>query len=219
MSTTLRTQISIPGICDAACLKKLRFLLSGSFTMTEDNNVPPHIIFKAELRRVGLPREVHIEVFVNSNVEIKTSPEVESSFSTICADIERILKEAVNILSGQNTVRVERARRIKDYMSDFSVEDEVERMVIVTLCDIVLDLMVTEKFSHFTSKREDLEDESVGVKLGKLEKQYTHMPLYNSKAIRDIRDLRNRVAHGGATIARDEADYAKSKTLDIFELF
>lgn len=218
MSTPLRAQISIPGICDAACLKKLRFLLSESFTMTEDSNVPTHMIFKAELRRVGLPREVHIEVFVNSNVEIKASPEVKSSFSAICADMERILKEAVNILSRQNTVRVDRARRIKDYMSDFSVEDEVERMVIVTLCDIVLDLMVTEKLSHFTSRREDLEDESVGVKLGKLEKQYC-MPLYNSRVIRDIRDLRNKVAHGGATTARDEANYAKSKTLDIFELF
>jgi len=216
--SALSRQISVPGICDAACLKKLEFLLGKSFSMTKDSSVPSHMRFKAQLRRVGVPRELHIEVFVNSNAVISASPEVRSSFDAIYAGIEVILEEAIKFQSRHSTLRVNRARKIKEYMETFSVDDEVQRMVIVTLCDVILDLIVTEKLSGFTAKRQDLEDESVGAKLGMLEKQFK-TPLYNPKAIRDIRELRNKVAHGGATTARDEAAFAREATLDTFELF
>jgi hypothetical protein len=103
-------------------------------------------------------------------------------------------------------------------MESFSVDEEVQRMVIVTLCDVILDLVVTEKLSRYTHKRDSLENESVGAKLDLLETQFG-IPLYNSKVVRDIRELRNKVAHGGATTAREEAAFAKEKTMDIFELF
>lgn len=216
--SVLSKQINVPGICDVACLKKLEFLLGKSFSMTKDSSVPSHMRFKAQLSRVGVPREVHIEVFANSNTVIKASPEVRPLFNEIYDEIEVMLKESVNFLSKQDNVRTNRARRIKEYMESFSVEDEVQRIVIVTLCDVILDLIVTEKLSRFTSRPESLENDSVGAKLGMLEKQFK-IPLYKPKAIRDIRELRNKVAHGGATTARDEAAFAKEATLDIFELF
>lgn len=198
-------------------MKKLEFLLGLSFSLTKETKVPKHMRFKAQLRRVGLPREVHVEIFANSNTEIKASPEVDPMFNAICQEIEIILKEAIDFLSGQGTVRINRARRIKEYMESFSVDEEVQRMVIVTLCDVILDLVVTEKLSRYTHKRDSLENESVGAKLDLLETQFG-IPLYNSKAVRDIRELRNKVAHGGATTAREEAAFAKEKTMDIFEL-
>lgn len=216
MNPSLRKQLNVPGICDPACLKKLETLLSQDFAVHVDKNIPSHMRFKARLKLTGLAREVHVEIFSNENVEIKASPEVQVSFKDTYLKVEKLLKEAVNILSRTDTLRVKRAERIMEYMRNISVEHDVERMVIVTLCDIILDLLVTEKLSRFTHKRPHLENESIGVKLGMLEKR---IPVYKPKAIRDIRDLRNKVAHGGASTAKEEAVFAQNTTLDIFELF
>ena len=216
MSATLTEQINVPGICDSLCLKKLQALLSQRFAIERQAGLPSHMKFKAILERTGLPREVHLEIFTNENTNIKASPELRNIFVGICSEMEGILKEAVSILSREDTIRVKRAGRIMSYMQDVSVDDEVERMVIVTLCDIILDLLVTEKLSHFTRKRQDLENESVGAKLGMLEDR---IPVYKPKAIRNIRDLRNKVAHGGASTAKDEALFAKNTTIGIFEAF
>lgn len=217
MNPVLREQINVPRICDVACLRKFKTLLSQCFTVEEDS-IPSHMTFKAKLRRTGLPREVHIEIFTNENTEIKGSSEIEPFFQSIFLELKQIFQEATNILSTQDVVRVNRARRIMEYMRNISVGSEVERMVIVTLCDVILDLLVTEKLSHFTHRRQDLEDESVGVKVGKLEKQY-RIPVYKPKAIRDIRELRNRVAHGGISPIAEEATFARDTTIEIFELF
>ena len=218
MSATLTEQISVPGICDSLCLKKLQTLLSQQFAIERQADLPSHMKFKAKLERTGLPKEVHLEIFTNENTSIKASPEVKTFFQDVCSEIKSILKESVNILSREDTVRVKRAERILKYMRNISVQNEVERMVIVTLCDIILDLLVTEKLSHFTTKRQHLEHESVGAKLGMLEKQFK-IPIYRPKAVRDIRELRNRVAHGGASPVIEEATFAKEATIDIFELF
>lgn len=216
MNPSLRRQVNVPGICESTCLKKLATLLSQYFAVQVDSSIPSHMRFKARIRRTGLPREVHVEIFANENTEIKASREVQTLFEGICFEIESILKEAVNILSRQDTLRVNRAGRILEYMRTLSVEHDVERMVIVTLCDIILDLLVTEKLSHFTHRRQDLENESIGAKLGMLENK---IPVYKSQAIRDIRILRNKVAHGGASTAREEAMFAQNTTIEIFELF
>jgi len=220
MSSTLSKQITVPGICDPDCLKKFKTLLSQQFTVYLYEDVPSHMTCKAKLERIGSPKEVHVEIFTNENTNIKASPEVRTLFGAICSEVESILKEAVSILSRQDTraVRVNRAGRIMEYMRNISVENEVERMVVVTLCDIILDLLVTEKLSHFTHRRQDLEDERVGAKLGMLEKQFK-IPVYKPKAIRDIRELRNKVAHGGASTAIEEGTFAKNTTIDIFKLF
>ena len=218
MSSTLNKQINVPGICDPACLKKFETLLSQRFTIEVDGKIPVHMRLKAKLERIGLPREVHVEIFTNENTSIKASPEVKTFFQDICLEIESILKESVHLLNRQDTVRVKRAERILKYMRDISVQKEVERMVIVTLCDIILDLLVTEKLSHFTTKRQHLEHESIGVKLGMLETQF-RIPVYKPKAIRDVRNLRNKVAHGGTSTVKDEAVFAQNTTIDIFGLF
>jgi len=217
MSSSLRKPINVPGICNQDCLKKLETLLSQSFAMQVDSSIPQNMKFKARLERTGLAREVHIEVFTNANVEIKSSPEIQTVFSAICDEMERILKEAVDMLRDQDTVRVNRANRILEFMRSIPTEPEVERMVVVTLCDIILDLLVTEKLSHFTRERQHLESESVGAKLAMLENQY-RIPIYKPKAIRDIRDLRNKIAHGGASTAKEEAVFARDTTIEIFEL-
>lgn len=218
MNPSLRMSLNVPGICDPACLRKLKTLLSQNFTVEVDENIPDHMRFKATLRRTGLPREVHIEIFANENTETKASPEVATSFQDICSEVKSIFAEAVTILSRQDTVRVNRARRIVEYITSLSVENEVERMVIATLCDIILDLLATEKLSNYSHRRQDLENESVGAKLDMLEKQF-QIPVYKPKQIRDIRELRNKVAHGGASTTEEEAVLARDTTIDIFELF
>jgi len=210
--------MTVPGICDPACLKKFSTLLSQHFTLTLYEDVPIHMTCKAKLERTGLPREVHVEIFTNENINIKASPELQIVFGDLCSELKMISQEAINILSRQDSVRVRRAERIAEYMRNIPVENEVERMIIVTLCDIILDLLVTQKLSDFTNRRQDLENESVGAKLGMLEKQFK-IPIYKPKAIRDIRGLRNRVAHGGDAPAIEEASFAKDATIDIFELF
>ena len=130
MNPALSQQINVPGICDEACLKKFKVLLAQSFTVEEEGAIPSHMSFKARLRRTGLPREVHIEVFTNENTVIKGSAELGSLFKDVFLEVKSIFHEAVNILSRQDTVRVNRARRILEYMQSISVESEVERMVV-----------------------------------------------------------------------------------------
>jgi hypothetical protein len=215
MTPQPRLQIRTPGICDDTCIKKLKVLLAQVYTLTEVPNPPNHIRFKSELRKVGLPREVHLEVFSNSNVTLTSSPEVAPLFPQISTEIDGILREAVTIVSGRDSIRAARARRIKDYVSTLSVDDEIQRMAIVTLCDVILDLMVTEKLSYFTGRRDELENESVGAKISLLERQH-HVQLYKSRTIRDVRELRNKIAHGGASPAREEVVYSRDETFDIF---
>ena len=209
-----RLQIQTPGICDDACIKKLKDLLAQVYTLTEIQNPPDHIKLKAVLRKVGLPREVHLEVFVNSNAVITASPEV-ASFPQISTEIHGILGEAVKIVSSTNSIRVARARRVKDYIAGLSVDDEIQRMAIVALCDIVLDLMVTERLSSFTRNNADLENESVGSKISLLEGRH-NVRVYKSRVIRDVRELRNKIAHGGTAPAIPDAVCSRDETFDIF---
>lgn len=216
MSSPLREQLTVAGINDFVCLRKLQTLLTYHFALDVDRSLPSHMAFKTSLTSPSLTREIHIEIFTNERVDIKASREVARSFHDVCSTIKTALQEAVDILSRGTSVRAIRAGRILEYMRNISFDEEVGRMVIVTLCDIILDLLVTEKLSRFITRRRDLENESVAVKVGMLKQK---VPVYKSKEICDIRTLRNRVAHGGASIAREEAIFARDTTIDIFELF
>jgi hypothetical protein len=218
MSSLLRKQINMPNICDLDCLKKFEYLLSQKFVMQKENSLPENMKFKAKLQRAGLAKGVHIEVYINNNIEIKASPKIQPSFDTMYTEIENLLKESVIMISGQDVLRVNRAKEILRYIQTISVDDEVGRMTIVVLCDIILDLIVTEKLSQFTHNRQDLENESVGAKIDLLENKYK-VTLYRPKSIRDVRDLRNKIAHGGAPTSRDDAIFARDATIDIFGLF
>lgn len=216
MSSLLRRQLTITGISDPTCLNKLKELLSQDFALTSQESLPPHMIFKGGLSAPHLAREVHLEIFTNERCEIKASHEIANDFRDTCSKMEITLKEAVDIVTRGTSLRAMRAGRILEYLRNLSTQDEVHRMVIVTLCDIVLDLLVTEKLSKFTRRRQDLESESTGAKIGMLKRR---IPLYREQAIRDIRDLRNKVAHGGASTAEEEAAFAQNSTIDIFEKF
>jgi len=215
MSPSLRKALSVPGICDSACLRKLETLLSQNFVLKVEDQIPSHMTFKAVLKRTGLPKDVHIEIFKNENTETKTSPDVATFLQDIWPEIESVLKEAVDIVSKQDTIRIRRAEKILDYVKKLPENKGVQRMVIVILCDIILDLLVTEKLSRFTHKRQDLDNESIGAKLEMLESK---IPVYRPKAIRDIRDLRNKVAHGGDATVVEEARFARKTTIDIFNM-
>lgn len=216
MPTTLRKRLTISGICDSTCLKKLKELLSQDFTLDFHESIPSHMAFKGSLSSPDLSRDVHLEIFTNERCEIKASPEIASDFPIACSKVEAALKEAVDIVSRGNSIRAMRAGRILEYLRDLSTPHEVNRMVIVTLCDIVLDLLITEKLAKFTTRRHDLEHESIGAKIGMLKQR---IPVYKEQAMRDIRNLRNKVAHGGATTALTEAEFAKNATEDIFDTF
>jgi len=216
MFKALRREWMIGGIAHPACLGKLQTLLADEFTLDIPKSIPSHMIFKGRLRKATLPRELHIEAFTNERVAVSASREIKENFESICAKIETILKESVDIVSRQNTVRTSRAKKILEYAKSLSLGEEVERMVIITLCDIVLDLLVTEKLSKFTYRREDLENERVGAKIGLLKQK---IPVYRSKEISDIRMLRNKVAHGGSPTAQSEVQFALEATVDIFEKF
>jgi len=174
--------------------------------------------FKASLSSPDLARDLHLEVFTNDRCEIKASREVASDFEAFSSEVETALCEAIEIVSRGTSVRAMRAGGILDNMRTLSTQDEVERMIIVTLCDIIIDLLVTEKLSRHTHKRQDLENESVGAKISMLRNQY-RVPVYKHETMRDIRTMRNKIAHGGATPPLEEANFALDSTIDIFETF
>lgn len=148
MPTTLRKRLTISGICDSTCLKKLKELLSQDFTLDFHESIPNHMAFKGSLSSPDLSREVHLEIFTNERCEIKASPEITSDFPNACSKVEAALKEAVDIVSQGNSIRAMRAGRILAYLRDLSTQHEVNRMVIVTLCDIVLDLLRARAFQR-----------------------------------------------------------------------
>ena len=217
MSSPLRRQCKITGVNDSMCVSKLKELLGQGFSLVSQEPPPRNMIFKCELSAPNLAREVHLEIFTNERCEIKASRDIANNFQDVCSKIETALKEAVNIVSRGTSMRAMRAGRILEYLRNLSTQDEVNRMVIVTLCDVVLDLIVTEKLSTFRHRRQDLENESIGAKIGMLKQ---HIPVYREQAMRDIRDLRNKVVHGGASTAEEEeAIFAQNATVDIFERF
>jgi hypothetical protein len=80
MPSPLRKALSVPAICDPVCLRKLETLLSQKFIIEVEDEIPDHMTFKVVLKRTGLPKDVHIEVFKNGNTETKTSPDVTTFF-------------------------------------------------------------------------------------------------------------------------------------------
>ena len=216
MPLPLRKQLTMSGIDSPTCLKKLKELLRQMFALNIHQSLPDHITFKGELSSPDWIREVHLEIFTNERCEIKASPELANRFADICAKIETALGESIDIVSQGTSVRAMRAGRILEFVGNLSTHNEVNRMVVVTLCDIVLDLLVTEKLARFTRRRQDLENESIGAKIGMLKR---HVPVYREQAMRDIRDLRNKVAHGAATTPLEEANFAKDTTEDIYNTF
>lgn len=217
MSRPLRKGFRIPGISDAFCLQKTKQLLQQEYTLLETGEIPSHMILKGRIFTPGISHPIHLEVFTNENVELIASPDIGAdTFKALSSRIERLLEQSVDILSRRNTIRVIRARKILEYIQGLSVNNDVERMIIVSLCDIVLDLLVTEKLSQFTSERRILENASVPVKIRALEE---NIPVYRSRDICNIRVLRNKVAHGGTPTNKEEADWAFKTALDTFEKF
>jgi hypothetical protein len=220
MSATLSKQVPTPNISNDDFLRKAEVLFASNFSANKESGTPDHIKLKLELKKVGFNKAVHVEVYANDNVEIKASPNIQPPFGIICDEIENILKESINITSknSEKSFRVDRAQRLLDYVRDLSLTNEVNRLVAATLCDIILDLIVTEKLSTFTRSRDELENESVGAKLSCLEGKYKCV-LYKPKIIRDTRDLRNKIAHGASPIREDEATNVIASTREIFALF
>lgn len=219
MSGSLNKALNIPQICDGMCLKKFERLLKQRFAVTIDPNPSNAIMLKMRLNRSDLSKAVHIDVFSTGIVLIKSSPANQLVFNNVFTEIENISNEATHIISRDTTpVRVNRAQKILNYVHNLSIIDEVDRMVIVTFCDVVLDLIVSEKLSTVGGSRAEQEGDNVGAKIDLLENKY-HAILYNPKPIRDIRNLRNNIVHGADPIIEQEATYAIESTEEIFAYF
>jgi hypothetical protein len=220
MPLAITEQVNIPNISNDNYLQKAEVLLGSNFSINKIPISAGHIKLKVDIKKIGLSKPIHIEIFVNDNVIIKASPEIQAQFTALLEQIKSILSESINITSTRlnQSFRIIRAQMLLNYLNNLPLTDEVNRMLIVILCDIILDMVITEKLSSLTNDRAELESDSISTKLKSLEGR-CKCTLYKSKNINDIRNLRNKIAHGAAPITEEEARNVLTCTKDVFAFF
>jgi hypothetical protein len=104
-----------------------------------------------------------------------------------------------------------RARTILSYVNTLDIEEDVERMVLVSLCDIILDLVLCHKI-EMLGLLSGIKDAYLPSKISSIKKKEA---VYRDDQIERAHRLRNQIAHGGALITKEEAQWILDLTKDV----
>jgi len=208
----------VAGISNAPYLDKFRGLLASYFDakIVTEREPSRSVLYAKMMNTIHRKYDVTINVYTTDRITVQASPLLmEEEFTHVSDEVMRLARESVSIISELSVPTVQRANKVLNYATDLDVQDEINRMVAVFLCDIVLDLLLTEKLRSIgIMDRRLLESESVPNKIRALEDN--KIPVYRKDEALRLRIMRNNIAHGGELVTSEEAEWAQKLTQNLF---
>lgn len=211
----------ITGISKPESLNKLEKLLRQRFSVDVGAPTQQYMVFRARLGHKGT--EITLNIFTSDKILFQASPKVaEPAFEFISKTAAELARESVSHTTTKKTPRTIRAEQLMEHAAGLVSGYEVDLMVMVLLCDIVNDLVVTERLSEFVKDRELLESDSIPVKLHVLADKLAGVKdasldaVLRGEDIAKLRQTRNKVAHGGQPVMPAEAQWALDLAREVF---
>jgi hypothetical protein len=164
--------------------------------------------------RIGLQEDQEIDVvaFTSDTLLIRASPKTPSElFHTVCSAVEKLAGQATTSVSAARPLTTQRAKTILDYASKLDLHNEIQRMVIVILCDTVNEIILREQMKALEIQGPPL-DEGIPEKIERIEGK--GQVVYRSAQVKNIRELRNGIVHQGNIPDKSQAEKCLEVTSD-----
>lgn len=139
--------------------------------------------------------DITVEVYTSETIVIKGSPRIPlDEFEKIASKVIEIANRSKLSVADDRPITLTRAIGIMSYALKLDLSDEYQRMVAVILSDLVNEIILTEIMRNQGIKGSPLEA-GVPTKIRYLKEK--NISIYLEEEIKNIRDLRNGVAHRG----------------------
>jgi len=184
--------VRIPGIISK--IEYFDHFLSKELDSTKIEDVGTSYVITHHKINTG-QHDITVEVYTSEKIVIKGSPRIPpDEFERIASKVIEIANRSKLSVADDRPITLTRAIGIMDYALKLDLSDEYQRMVAVILADLVNEIILTEIMRNQGIKGTPLE-EGVPKKIKYLKEN--GIPIYLEKEIKNIRDLRNGVAHRG----------------------
>lgn len=206
----------VEGIAESDALRRFERQLKDKYKVMGLPLTQQYQVYRVRLCLKCAPEiPVSLQIFTSGTILIQGSPKIpKNEFESETDTIAEMAKQSVEIPSTSKTSPFKlRARVLLEYVSELDPNNEVERLVIVILGDIIVDLLLCEKLTQLKLKRDTLE-QYIPIKLKIINSKKS---VYRKKDIENLHILRNRIAHGLGLITKEEADWAKELTEDLIK--
>jgi len=158
---------------------------------------------------------VSLQVWNTNSILVQGSPNIpKSGFDSESEIIMKMAEESIETTPDPSETPFKlRAETILDYVKRLDERNEMERMVIVALGDIILDLLLCHKIDSLGMPR-GIVDAFFPTKISEINRIET---VYRDDELIRLHKLRNQIAHGGSMITESEATWAKTLIEDVIE--
>jgi len=206
----------IEGISDPDALRRFEVKLQQRYKIKKLGlSTESHVLRARFCLDCETDTPVTMQIWSSDNILIQGSPKIPPrGFNTEVSEVFVLAESSIEATPDpETTPYMLRARTLLAYIKRLDVGDEIDRMVVVTLGDIVLDLLLCHKMDTYKMKREEFEI-SIPRKISELNKTEE---VYRDDDIEKAHRLRNRIAHRASLITEEEAIWVKEIIEDVIE--
>jgi len=194
MARALQKSITISHISELENFERLLDLLGEKYKCKQIEDEGESVVGHC---RISLQKnqEINIVVYTTDRVLIRASPRTASElFDKEALSVEIIAKQATTLVSITRPLTAQRAKTILDYTLTLNPDEEIQRMVIIILCDTANEIILREKLKALGFQGAPL-DEGIPDKIKRIEDK-GHV-VYRAEEVKNIRELRNGIVHRG----------------------
>lgn len=204
----------ISNISDAEHLAKFQRLLSQKHNAKMEPVTQDYMILRTKIY-VAPKTPITLSVFTTDKLFFQVSPKIPvETFNSTVESILSLARQSVEILTKKATPTTLRAEQLLNYVESLNLDNEVERMITVFLCDIVIDLLLIEKLRSFRITDRKLLEGYIPTKLKALRKKIT---IPRDADIERLHIMRNGIAHGADIVSKSEAEWGRNLVRDVYK--
>ncbi len=166
--------------------------------------------------RIPLSAEHNVDVIVYSTetILISSSPNLpRDQFERVADQVARTAQTSLAPVSVARPVTALRARSLLDYSKSLNLDNELERMISVVICDTSNEILLTERMKEMGIQGPPLE-EGIPRKISILEEK--SFKVYRASDIKNVRESRNSIVHKGQIPHKIEAQTCLEVSNDVY---
>jgi hypothetical protein len=209
-----RESAVVEGISDEDALIRFHKALEQEYRVNKQELTQPSMVTRISFSlNCCKDFPVTLMIWATDTILVQGSPNIpKTGFEEEVGTIIELAKSSIESTpSSTDSMDLIRARTILAYIDTLNIEVDVERMVLVSLCDIVLDLILCHQI-EVLGLPSGVKDAYLPSKIASIEKKES---VYREDQILRAHRLRNQIAHGGSLITQDEAKWVLELTIDV----
>jgi hypothetical protein len=199
----LRKKLVVEGLTKREAAEKFQALISYKYGVKPSKDKGDYTVFHW---KVGIEGDVKADMilFNNGTLTVSATPNLGTAkFDVFCQEIEKLATSGATSMAEEKPLPITRASGLIEYAKGLSLAAEKERMVAVIICDTSNEIVLTTKMRLLKFDGEALKA-GVPKKIEYIEGKGE--AVYLKERIKEIRELRNDVAHSGSIPSQKEAE-------------